>query len=201
MSEPARRAVTYRDVLDAPEHLVAEILTGELHLSPRPGYAHQNAASEAGADLVNHFKRSRGGRPGGWVILDEPELHLGDPDPRSLVMVPDLAGWRRERFEPPTGHGHTLAPDWVCEVISPGPENARRDRMLKPELYYAASISWLWLIDPENRVVEVFSRQEVGWVRKGVFAGHVEARIPPFDAVAVDMSHWWVGEPEVDDGG
>ena len=87
-----RRPATYQDVLDAPEHMVAELIDGALHLSPRPPSAHAWPSSTLRHQLWRPFDRGEGG-PGGWWILDEPELHLG-PD----VLVPDLAGWRRERM-------------------------------------------------------------------------------------------------------
>ncbi|HEX2872196.1 MAG TPA: Uma2 family endonuclease, partial [Polyangiaceae bacterium] len=91
MSASNRGRATYQDVLDAPEHLVAEIINGELVTSPRPASPHARAASSIGGELYGPFDRGRGG-PGGWVILVEPELHL-----LGHVLVPDLAGWRRER--------------------------------------------------------------------------------------------------------
>lgn len=191
MSEPARRTATYQDVLDAPEHMSAEILNGELHLSPRPGYAHQAVTSEMGVDLGSRFGRGGGDRPGGWVILDEPELHLGRPEPTSLVMVPDLAGWRRDRFVPPADHGHTLVPDWVCEVLSPGPASVRRDRIVKPDLYHRVGVTWLWVVDPAARTVEAFRCEEAGYLRVAAHTGSEEARIPPFDAVALALDAWW----------
>lgn len=114
MSDAARRVATYEDVLAAPRHRVAEILGGELRLSPRPAKPHAAAASALGEELGPPFKRGRGG-PGGWILLDEPELHLG-----ADIPVPDLAGWRRERLPVLTDDEpfFTLAPDWVCEVLS-----------------------------------------------------------------------------------
>jgi Uma2 family endonuclease len=109
-----RKPATYADVLAAPDHVVAEILDGELHLSPRPAPRHAAASSGLGGALHGPFDRGRGG-PGGWRILDEPELHLG-----ADVVVPDLAGWRRTRLPRlPDEAYFTLAPDWICEVVSP----------------------------------------------------------------------------------
>ena len=109
-----RRPATYDDVLKVPNHLVAEILDGELHVSPRPSPRHAAASSGLGGALWGPFDRGRGG-PGGWRILDEPELHLA-----ADVLVPDLAGWRRDRLPTlPEQPYFDLAPDWVCEVISP----------------------------------------------------------------------------------
>lgn len=92
MAGPARRRSTYQDVLDAPPGKVAELVRGALHVHPRPGKPHAAAATALGEELGPPFKRGRGG-PGGWHILFEPEVHLGDD-----VLVPDLAGWRRERM-------------------------------------------------------------------------------------------------------
>ena len=125
---PVRRPATYQDVLDAPENMVAELIRGGLHLHPRPAPPHALAGSFLGGELHGPFKRGRGG-PGGWVILFEPELHLG-PD----VLVPDLAGWRRERMPTlPETAWFELAPDWVCEVLSPG--TRRLDLTEKRDVY------------------------------------------------------------------
>src|SRR3954451_22355902 len=115
MGDPANRDATYEDVLRAPAHKVAEIIAGELILSPRPAKPHAAAASALGEELGPPFKRGRGG-PGGWIILDEPELHLG-----ADILVPDLAGWRRDRMATIVADEpfFRLAPDWIAEVVSP----------------------------------------------------------------------------------
>jgi len=196
MSDPATTPATYADVLAAPEGMTAEILDGELHLSPRPSAHHQVTTSELGADLLMGFARGRGG-PGGWVILDEVELHLGAPEPTSVVAVPDLSGWRKERMPAaPATAAVQLAPDWVCEVLSPGARNVRRDRLIKAEVYHRAEVSWMWLVDPVAQVVEVFRREEAGWLRAATHAGGGQARLPPFDAVTFDVAPWWPSEPE-----
>ena len=111
-SAPNPRA-TYQDVLDAPAHRVAEIVDGTLYTHPRPAMPRALASSSLGTDLSNPFQFGRGG-PGGWWIIDEPELHLGED-----ILVPDLAGWRRERMSDyPDTAFVTLAPDWACEVLS-----------------------------------------------------------------------------------
>jgi Uma2 family endonuclease len=111
---PAKRAATYEDLLKVPEHLVAEIIDGELVTSPRPAFRHAAAASSLGADIHTAFGRTRGGGPGGWVILIEPEVHIV-----GQVLVPDIAGWRRQRMpEIPDVAFVELAPDWVCEISS-----------------------------------------------------------------------------------
>jgi Uma2 family endonuclease len=122
---PRARPATYDDLIEVPDHLVAEIIDGELHTTPRPAPRYADASSGLGGALRGPFDRGRGG-PGGWRILDEPELHLG-PD----VLVPDLAGWRRERLPAlPDEAYFTLAPDWVCEVLSPSTMALDRTRKL-----------------------------------------------------------------------
>jgi hypothetical protein len=112
MADPAKRRATYEDLLAVPEHLVAEILNGELVTQPRPAAPHAHATSSLGGELYGPFTRGKGG-PGGWVILFEPELHL-----QGHVLVPDLAGWRRERMpEVPDTAAIELAPDWICEIL------------------------------------------------------------------------------------
>src|SRR6185437_11076720 len=115
MGAPAKHGATYADVLAAPAGMVAEVVHGVLHTQPRPAMPHTRAASRLGGELGGPFDRGRGG-PGGWIILYEPELHLGED-----ILVPDLGGWRRERLpKVPMGAAYlTLAPDWICEVVSP----------------------------------------------------------------------------------
>src|SRR3972149_4765320 len=107
-----RKIATYEDLLAVPDHQVAEILDGELFASPRPAVRHAHGGSGLGVDILGQFHYSGGGRPGGWWILFEPELHLGED-----VLVPDMAGWGRAGGAPmPGGAGVGRGPDWVCEV-------------------------------------------------------------------------------------
>ncbi|MDF3064677.1 MAG: uncharacterized protein K0R38_278 [Polyangiaceae bacterium] len=185
MAEAARRKATYQDVLDAPEHLVAELIDGELHLSPRPAKPHAAATSALGEELGPPFKRGKGG-PGGWIILDEPELHFG-----SNVLVPDLAGWRRERMPQLTTElpYFELAPDWACAVLSP--KNAKMDRTKKLPLYAAAGVSFVWLVDPLARTLEVLRLAEQKYVIEGGYADDAKVRAIPFDAIELDLSILW----------
>jgi Uma2 family endonuclease len=199
MVDPARRIATYDDVLAAPEGMTAEILAGELHLSPRPSSDHAYAEGRVMSDLDAEVVRSRsGGPPGGWWILMEPELHLGARDPKSVVAAPDLAGWRRERMPVmPRVAAFTLRPDWVCEILSRGPAAVQRDRVLKPDLYATAGIPHFWILDPHARTLEVFALREGLYVRSQAFAGDVKVRAEPFVTVEFDLTNWWLpGEPE-----
>jgi Uma2 family endonuclease len=181
---PARKRATYQDVLDAPEHLVAEVLDGELYTQSRPAGRHAEAATVLGMDLGGPFHRGRGG-PGGWILLFEPELHLG-PD----ILVPDLAGWRRERLpQVPDVAYFELAPDWLCEVLSPA--TALHDRQRKLPIYVREGVSHVWLLDPLVRVLEVYRLEGSGY-RYGTTHGGAEvARIEPFEAVELELAALW----------
>ena len=67
---------TYADIEALPETMIGEIIDGELYVQPRPAGPHTNATSNLGGMLFGPFRMGNGG-PGGWIILDEPELHLG----------------------------------------------------------------------------------------------------------------------------
>jgi Uma2 family endonuclease len=179
-SQPAR----YEDILDLPENVVGEIVDGEIVVSPRPAPLHALASSSLGVGIGGPFGQGRGG-PGGWVILDEPELHLS-----AHILVPDLAGWRRERMPMlPSTAWFALAPDWVCEVLSPA--TAILDRTRKQDIYREHLVPWLWFVDPAARTIEVLSGGEHGWMVAGTFGGNGEARVPPFEAVAIDLGTLW----------
>lgn len=128
MSKPAVSDAVYQEFLATPEYKVAEIIQGRLITHPRPASPHAMAASALGAKLFDPFSLGERG-PGGWVMLDEPELHLAHD-----ILVPDLAGWRRERMpEMLEVAAFELAPDWLCEVISPS--TAAVDRADKLHIY------------------------------------------------------------------
>jgi hypothetical protein len=189
----ARRPATYQDVLDAPPNMIAEIIRGALHLQPRPATPHAFAGSALGVKIAGPFQFDGDG-PGGWWIVDEPELHLGED-----ILVPDLAGWRREgmpRF--PRVPYFTQAPDWVCEILSPSTRN--RDRIDKRDIYGEHDVTWMWLVDPEDRSLEAFERRDDGWLLLRALGGDAEVRLPPFDAVGFPLAALWPDdEPASDD--
>ena len=184
MVQTAETPATYEDLLAVPEHLVAEILNGQLYTSPRPAPRHAWASSSLGDELVSPYDKGRGG-PGGWWILDQPELHLGDD-----VLVPDLAGWRRECMpELPETAWFELPPDWICEVLSPS--TARLDRVLKMPIYARHGVAHLWLIDPDIRTLEAYELREGKWVLLDTLADEAVVSLPPFDATEFSLSALW----------
>jgi Uma2 family endonuclease len=182
--ERSKRPATYEDLLQVPDHLVAEIIDGELYTTPRPAPRHADASSGVGGVLRGPFDRGRGG-PGGWRILGEPELHLG-PD----TLVPDLAGWRRERLPHlPDEAYFSLAPDWICEVVSPS--TAAMDRVKKLNIYARERFSHAWMVDPVARTIEVLRLEGGRWTIVATAAGSEVIRAEPFDAIELDLTMLW----------
>jgi Uma2 family endonuclease len=183
-----RRRATYEDLMEVPDTKVAEIIDGELVVSPRPASPHTNAATVIGGDLVGPFHRDPGdpAGPGGWWIALEPELHLGDD-----VIVPDWAGWRRARMPVLRNTPFfTQPPDWICEVVSPS--TGRVDRSRKMRIYAREGVASLWLVDPLLQTLEVYRLEGGRWVVVGTHAGDEVVRAEPFDAVALGLQRWWL---------
>jgi Uma2 family endonuclease len=184
----ARKQATYGDIEALSDRFVGEILAGDLYASPRPRLRHAEAIGWVGWRLGPPFHEGSGG-PGGWRILIEPELRLGDD-----YLVPDLAGWRRERLPViPDEARLELAPDWVCEILSPSTE--RIDRGLKLRIYAREQVSHLWLLNPDARTLEVFRLRGGEWVVSAVHTGETPVRAEPFEAVELDFKTLW-GETE-----
>jgi len=183
----ARRRATYDDLIAVPDNLVAEIIDGELVTSPRPASPHALAATRIGTDLGGPFDRPPGGGlPGGWWLLFEPELRLGED-----VIVPDFAGWRRDRMPVlPNVVGFTQPPDWMCEVVSPS--TGAVDRGRKMRIYARERVAHLWMVDPLARTLEIYRLEDNRWVVAGTHAASEHVRPEPFDAVELDIGRWWL---------
>lgn len=189
MGLPARRSVTADDLWDVPEGMVGEILAGELVVSPRPAPRHSFAQANLDYEVTGPFQRGRGG-PGGWVFLTEPELHLSGE-----VLVPDLAGWRRERLPALSDDSALMvSPDWVCEILSPRTE--ARDRGAKARSYAREGVSHYWLVNPSLRTLEVWRLEGGRWVVVDLFQGAVEVRVEPFEAAPIALGELWAPEGE-----
>ena len=130
---PPGRPATYEDLLALPEHVVGEIIDGELVVSP---------------------------------------------------------GWRRERMpEIPDVPFFELAPDWLCEILSPS--TAARDRTRKMHHYARAGVRHVWLVDPVPETLEVFRLDGEGWRLALSVAGRTAVRAEPFEALELDLAALW----------
>lgn len=181
MGDAAHRRATYEDVLNAPPHLVAEVLSGELYLQPRPRFRHARAATRLGM-VLRPFDGVEG--PGGWIILAEPELHLGED-----ILVPDLAGWRRQTMpEMPDEPFTTVRPDWICEVLSPSTEHI--DHADKVPIYCHAGVGHMWFVDPDVKALEVL-RLDGSSDRLNTWRGEAICRAEPFEDVPLSLAALW----------
>jgi len=179
---------TYEDLLKVPDTMVAELIDGELYVSPRPRASHGNAAAALMMLVGPPFHYGRGG-PGGWWLHAEPEIHFG-PRIDEKVTVPDLAGWRRERMpELPADHRFRVVPDWICEIASPG--TGRLDRAVKMPLYAKHGVGHSWIVDPEQRTLEVFRLENGRWSLIGTYSREQRAHAEPFDDLELNLADLW----------
>ncbi|MBK6697081.1 MAG: Uma2 family endonuclease [Myxococcales bacterium] len=177
------RVATYADIEALPRHVVGEIIGGVLHASPRPAVRHARTASVIGGKLGAPFDWGDG--PGGWILLDEPEIHLG-----SDVVVPDLAGWRRERLpELPDTAFLVVPPDWICEVLSPS--TAKVDRTEKLPIHARERVAHVWFVDPIARTLEVLRLDDTTHRIVGLWHDDASVRAEPFDAIELELRAWW----------
>jgi Uma2 family endonuclease len=182
-----KRRATYEDLLRVPDTKVAEIVDGELVVSPRPASPHAFAATQIATRLSMAFQGTDAeSGPGGWWILVEPELHLADD-----VLVPDVAAWRCERMPAvPNVAAFTLAPDWLCEIVSPS--SGRHDRVVKMRCYAREAVAAVWLVDPLARTLESLRLEGGRWTVVSSHGGDEVVRVEPFEAVEIRLARWWL---------
>lgn len=175
----------YKELCNLPNHVIGEILHGQLVISPRPAPAHARASSKLGGKISEPFDSGRGG-PGGWWIIDEPEIHL-----KETVIVPDLARWKRDHLPKlPDKAYFEVAPDWVCEVLSP--LTARYDRISKRKIYAENNVSHYWIIDPANKTLETSALNNKDYGLANVFGGDDKVSAPPFEAIELLLTDLWM---------
>jgi Uma2 family endonuclease len=171
VDEPFKKNATYDDLYSIPDGWTGEIVDGDLYAFPRPRSMHARAMTRLPRLLGDYDDDDS---PDGWVILAEPEIRFG-----KHLLVPDVVGWRRARMpEIPDVQVLTLAPDWVCEGLSPS--TVRLDKGRKREIYAKAGVEHLWFADPALRTVDVLELD--GKTYRAIKSASGDARIalPPF---------------------
>ncbi len=186
MALSAKKQASYDDLFSLPDNVVGEIIDGELIATPRPSRRHGVAASVLGSEILPPYQLGRGGGPGGWIIIDEPEIYLG-----AHILVPDLAGWRRERF-PASEETNwiSVGPDWVCEILSPA--TVRVDKVRKMPIYAEHAVGHLWLVDPAAKTLDVFRLESGRWVLLATFIENDKVRAEPFQEVEIELGNLWL---------
>ena len=181
--KPLKKNATYDDLREIPDHFVAEMFDGDLYAFPRPALPHANAASTLLSEIHKSFHHKG---PDGWAILLEPELHFGRD-----VLVPDIAGWRRARLPnvPPDAY-LTLAPDWICEVLSSSTETIDRGKKLRS--YAREGVGYAWLVDPIAHTLELMSLEASRWTQLARYEGEAKIRAAPFDSMELELGSLWI---------
>ena len=154
----AHKQTLYEQLAALPEGLTGEILNGQLHTQPRPAGLHALTESNLQIEIGAPYGKGRGG-PGGWWIIMEPEVHFSRDE---VVVVPDLAGWRKQRMpRVPEGHRFETVPDWVCEILSPS--TASKDREIKMPIYAHYGVGHVSPVDPKRRTLEALVHDGGEW--------------------------------------
>jgi Uma2 family endonuclease len=186
MTAPAKKSTVYEDLFDIAENMTGEIVNGELLVTPRPSRKHTVVTSRLGYEIGPAYDFGRGGGPGGWVIIAEPEIALGEN-----ILVPDLAGWKKERFPIEEPHNWiSVTPDWVCEILSPA--TAQVDRTEKMPIYAQHRVLHAWLIDPILKTLEVFRFESGRWIVLGAYAKSAKVHAEPFSEIELDLGILWL---------
>jgi len=194
MDEGNRNLATYADLMMIPEGVKAEVIHGVVYVQPGALPEHNRMQRSLGRFIGGPFDDDDGGGgPGGWWILPETDVRFGT----HMICRPDISGWRRERLESPWGiRPIDIPPDWICEIVSPS--NRRRDRIDKSRIYLAGGVQHYWLLDPEERTLEAYSRHDGYWLQVGIYEDTcVAARVPPFEAIELPIARLFPPRPPV----
>ncbi len=177
---PFKKNAKYADLYSIPDTWVGELIDGDLYAFPRPRSTHGRLVTRLGQQL----ERSDNERPEGWIILTDVEIWFG-----KHLLVPDACGWRRSRMpEMPDVATFRLAPDWVCEGLSPS--TARLDKGRKREIYEKAGVGHVWYADPALHTIDVFVLENKQYKLVASVGGDKRVKLAPFTH-AIDLAKLW----------
>lgn len=187
MAELAKKKATYDDLYSIPDNMTGEIIDGELTVTPRPSRKHVFTTSVLDKKIGPRYQFGEGGGPGGWIILIEPEIGLGED-----IIVPDLAAWKKERFPiSEESNWISAAPNWICEILSPS--TFRNDKVKKMPLYARHAVGYIWLIDPIAMTMDAFRLESGRWSLLGSYAEDDKVRVEPFQEIEINLFDLWIG--------
>ncbi|MBA2543467.1 MAG: Uma2 family endonuclease [Deltaproteobacteria bacterium] len=177
-----KRNASLADLAEVPEGHNGQLIDGVLYITSRPSIHHAIAITYL-IGALHPFVRDRAK---GWVLLFEPALQFG-----SNFLIGDIAGWRRERLPtiPRDSKWIDIAPDFICEALSPS--TAKIDRGRKREIYAKAKVGHVWFIDPLNRTLEVLALAKSVYNVVASAGDDDRAKFPPFDNVEIDLANLW----------
>lgn len=186
MPDIARKKATYDDLFSIPDNMTGEIIAGELIVTPRPSRKHGFCVTALGTAITGPYQFGQGGGPGGWVIIIEPEIGLGEN-----IVVPDLAGWKRARFPfQEESNWITVVPNWIGEILSPS--TLRNDKVKKMPLYAQYGVEHIWLVDPSAMTLDAFRLESGRWLLLGSYADHDQVRVEPFPELPISLDKLWL---------
>jgi Uma2 family endonuclease len=149
---------TVEDYMKLPEGVRAELIEGELFMTPSPRYGHQDVATE----LVARLRALAGARGLGKVLSAPFDVHLPSGD----IVQPDVVFVRTENLGIIRDWVRGV-PDLLIEVLSP--EAPERDRIIKRDLYARNGVPEYWIVDPAARTIEVFRLEGESYPPPAVF--------------------------------
>ena len=184
-TKPTIKPPTLEELDALPPGIVGEIIEGVLYTMTKPRMRHQRTTRKISGGVGEPFDDGRDG-PGGWWIIPEPGIEL----PNTPEISPDVAGWRRDRMpEMPVDEPIRVVPDWVCEILSK--TTRRHDLEVKRPYYAKVGVAYHWLVDIDARLLTAHRLESSDWRLIGTYSNETGARIPPFDAVPLDVASWW----------
>ena len=171
MTTKSATLLTTDDLIALPDDgNIYELIEGELIVSSAPSLMHQRVIKN-----LSHFIQS---------YLDDNPIGEVFPTPgvifdRHNSVIPDIVFLTNEQLEQVGSEPHIkLAPAIAVEAVSPGRENARRDRVKKLRLYDKFGVEEYWVADPESRNVEIYRRADNALSLAATLAGEDEIRTP-----------------------